>query len=347
MIDFCYRIHKKNSIRYVYIIDIYFWFLYKDYGKKFMNDSSSFYNSVIYNPFFQQVFESKTIQVIAPASGLDPDRMLQLQKMPYPPVTISMDFHRCDIGYHSNTDDARFLELKKALFNEQGEVIWTLRGGYGSARLITELNKLNKPAREKIFIGFSDNTALHLFFSQQWGWKTIHGCGFAQLMDASLNPENFVRLAEILAQSIQNQSFNLSPMNENALNITHISAQLQGGNLTLVECSLKTCWEINAVNKILFLEEVGEKGYRIDRSLTHLQQAGVFSGVKAIIFGECTGDDPNMIELALHRFAQDIRIPVYSTSQFGHGRNNFPFIYNATSEIVQTNNKFVLQMQLQ
>ena len=109
---------------------------------------------------------------------------------------------------------------------------------------------------------------------------------------------------------------------------------MQGGNLTIVESSIGTRWQIETAGALLFLEDVGEKGYRIDRSLNHLRQAGLLNHVEGIIFGECSGPDEKGIRVAIERFAHETPIPVYQTDQFGHGQINYPIMYHAAAEII-------------
>ncbi|MBA2648501.1 MAG: LD-carboxypeptidase [Legionella sp.] len=294
------------------------------------------YNSVLDDPRFQEPFKPYIIQVVAPASGTHQDKMAQLYSLKQLPLLFNLATFNGDISYHSNSDDMRFDKLKEALFDSSDNtIIWALRGGYGCARLIDKLNHLPKPTRKKLFIGFSDITALHLFFSQKWQWPCIHGAGLAQLLDSDLDPKNFLKIADILSQKSSEAIIDdLSPLNQAALNATAIKGTLTGGNLTLVGNSIGTSWEIQTKDKILFLEEINVKGYAIDRSLFHLHQAGIIKGVSAIVLGEFLNKENEQdIHIALGRFANELPIPVFKTNQFGHGEKNYPLIYNALSEI--------------
>jgi muramoyltetrapeptide carboxypeptidase len=298
-------------------------------------------------PQFLNAFQGRTIKVIAPASGLSAEKLALLHELSQ---RSEIDFgFRIEIPenlqdiqtipYHANTDEIRFDLLEKALCDDaENTIIWALRGGYGSARLLDDLQKLPRPKQSKIFIGFSDNTALHLFLSQQWSWKTIHGSGFSQCLDSKQDPENFLKIAEMISSlEVKNEPFSdLKSMNACAVDSIIFEAPWTGGNLTLVENSIGTHWQIQTEGKVLLLEEVGEKGYRVDRSFYHLYQAGLFQEVKAIILGQFsapanTPKDDNSIDIALQRFADDmyrkIHIPVFQTSQFGHGNVNYPWFY--------------------
>lgn len=313
------------------------------------------FNAVLEDKKFQEVFQKKTIQVIAPASGTSPEKIEQLRSLSLyvfhldiPENILSPSF-----PYHASNDESRFQQLKMALLNPNNAIIWTLRGGYGSARLLDNLRKIPKPEQQKIFIGFSDNTALHLFLSQEWGWNTIHGSGFAQLLEQEQNHLNYLKISDIISKKSASQTLtDLKPMNQIARNIKTVKGPLTGGNLTLLENSIGTYWQVKAEEKILFIEEVGEKGYRIDRSLFHLYQAGILKNVKAIVLGQFLAPiNDNTIPFALNRFAEEMDhqyagIPVYKSEQFGHDKINYPLIYNVFSEVVfdESHNNYQLSM---
>jgi muramoyltetrapeptide carboxypeptidase len=118
------------------------------------------------------------------------------------------------------------------------------------------------------------------------------------------------------------------PLNALAEQSQTLEASITGGNLCLVQTSLGTNWQVDARKKILFLEEVGERGYRIDRMLEQLQQATIFKGTLAIVFGDfLAGNEPDgssLIIPVLKRFAQRIEIPVIQIKGIGHGPINYP-----------------------
>jgi muramoyltetrapeptide carboxypeptidase len=309
------------------------------------------FNSALLDPFFQKSFNTQKIKVVAPASGACLKKIAILKQLTQINLEIPANIVTNNCLFHANSDEERFRQLEAALYDKANDiVIWALRGGYGSARLINKLMELKAPKQEKIFIGFSDITALHLFLSQQWNWHTIHGCGLIQILDKNQDPKNYFKIADIVSkkQSIQSIS-NLKPLNKEAVKRNKIKGCLTGGNLTLVENSIGTSWQVKTAGKIVFLEDTGEKGYRIDRSLHHLWQAGLLREVSAIIFGDfIIKTKNNGISIALDRFAQDINIPVYKTNQFGHGNINYPLVYNSTAEVVPSNEKdhYELQMML-
>lgn len=231
--------------------------------------------------------------------------------------------------FHSDSDEVRAKNLIAAL-NSDADVIWCVGGGYGSAKLIPELIKLSVPQKQKIFIGFSDITALHLFFSQNWGWNTIHGSMIGSFSNSNFNPENIFKIVDLINGAKLN-TLALKPLNNHPISI---KGKLTGGNLSVVQTSIGTEFEIDSTGKIVILEDINEAGYKIDRMLLHLKQSKVLDNAAAVIFGDFTFTEENSeqeienINYALQSFAESLNIPVFKAEGLGHGYNNNPFIYN-------------------
>ncbi len=245
-------------------------------------------------------------------------------------VSTDIQFEK-SIPFHSADDQRRFDSLKNALHSD-ADVIWCLRGGYGAIRLLNDLSKIKKPKKEKIFIGFSDITSLNLFFAKKWEWKCVHGP-----MISSFSNENFRKkdLLEVKKYLTDQKNFSskipLRPFNQFAKKI-NLKGELVGGNLSVIQTSLGTKYSINTKNKILFLEDIGERGYKLDRMFYHLEQALVFKDVKAIILGDFSGGNEvsgeNFVNFALTRFANNLSLPIFTTDEFGHGLKNRMLVFN-------------------
>ncbi|WP_064428833.1 LD-carboxypeptidase [Rickettsia sp. Tenjiku01] len=287
-----------------------------------------------------------SITVVAPATGADNKTLSDLKNINGLNLQISSKcFAKGKLPFLASSDAVRFNCLRDALFDESDNIVWSLRGGYGSARIIPDLLKLSKPNTEKVFIGYSDITALHLFLSQEWGWKTIHGSNIADLLKPEQDQGNFTKLAEILKGKVKQVTIdNLVPLNDIAKSSDLVNGKLTGGNLTMVQTSIGTSWQIKTKGKILFLEDVNVAPFRLDRELLHLKQAGLFEDVKAIIFGSF-GKDLDATMLVLRNFADSLDIPVFKTNRFGHEKINDPIIYNTNSKIIKSK-EFKLVMGL-
>ncbi len=298
------------------------------------------------NAEFINLLKDTKITVVAPASGASNEILSNLRNIASLKLNIPNYCFKGKSLFHSSDDQTRLLCLEKALTDQSNNVIWALRGGYGSAKLIPDLQRLKKPIKEKFFIGFSDMTALHIFFSQEWGWKTIHGNGIVEILKPTKDRQNFTKIAKIISgKETQAKIKGLSALNLAAKSSKIVTGNLTGGNLSIVQTSIGTSWQIKTANKILFLEDVYTKPYQLDRILYHLKQAGLLERVNAIIFGTC-GNDNEAIIRTLTDFAATLKIPIFKTNRFGHERVNDPIIYNTDTKIIVTDsNQFELIMQ--
>lgn len=225
----------------------------------------------------------------------------------------------------ANTDKQRLDHLKEALLNPETKAIICVRGGYGAMRLIPGLSDVHPPLLPKLFVGMSDITCLQLYLQQKWGWATIHG-GAAP---GRFSPASIASLKSILFAEVESVEFpKLKALNHHARVPRMIESQVTGGNLTLIQAGMGTEWQMDGRNKLILLEEVAERGYRIDRMLEHLQQAKLFQGAFAILLGDfLEGNEPDgssLIQPVLERFAKSCPIPVVQVQGVGHGRINFP-----------------------
>ncbi|WP_342265104.1 LD-carboxypeptidase [Cardinium endosymbiont of Philonthus spinipes] len=287
---------------------------------------------------FIELLKNIPITIVAPASGLNKGELTVLKSIASFKLHIPKGcFDGRHSPFHSNSDAGRFKYLKDALFDDPNHVIWTLRGGYGSAKLIPALQKLTIPTRKKFFIGYSDITALHIFLTQEWGWKTIHGSGMIEMLRSDKNRANFTKIAEIISGKVKQVTVSqLAAMNSAARSNSPLNGKLTGGNITVLQTGIGTSWQIQTAGKILFLEDTQIKPYQLDRTLLHFEQAGLLKDVKAIVFGSCGSDHKDMM-IMLNQFASTLSIPVFKTNRFGHGSINDPIIYNTISQIVPVN----------
>lgn len=280
-------------------------------------------------PKIQDWMNLEEVSLVLPASGDEAPMIFIEQEQSIP--------------YHSAPDTKRLVLLQKALHNPSTSIIWGYRGGYGSARLIEGLEKTKPPKNPKLFVGYSDLTALHLFFSQRWNWKTLHAPVAKEFIHKR---SNFDLLKDVLEKKEKRLILDdLVPLNKHAKG-TH--GLLTGGNLTILSTSVGTSWQIQANDKIIFIEDVGEKGYQVDRYLLHLRQAGVFDHARAVIFGDFANPSDTHVTYALERFASEVPIPVFKSSQFGHGTINRPLLYHGLATItMKDQGHFMMEQHIQ
>lgn len=190
-------------------------------------------------------------------------------------------------GYLAGKDQLRADDLNNMFANKAIDGIICLRGGYGSTRILDKVNFELIKANPKIFVGYSDITALHIAINQISKLVTFHG---PMASSDIANGLDYFSKNEFL-RAIMNpkpMEYILNPQNINMQTIVKGKASgiIVGGNLSLVLATMGTSYEIDTKEKILFLEEIGEEPYRIDRMLTQLALAGKFDDATSIILGD-------------------------------------------------------------
>lgn len=245
----------------------------------------------------------------------------------------------------SNSREQREHFLKQALESDS-KVIWAARGGFGSLHLVEALKKI-KPKRNKLLIGFSDIVTLHQVVNQQWGWPSLHGPHIDRL--AALNSTRLKELLQILIGHKTQLTYKLKPMNSFATKKQKISAPIVGGNMVTIQSTVGTSFQLPTRGKILFFEEIGERGYKIDRMLEHFSQLGFFKSAKAVIFGPMTGgyepDGSQSTQKVLVEFAQRQKIPVFQGLSSGHIPNSLSLPFNTSSLLQVEAQKVTLKVE--
>lgn len=276
------------------------------------------------------------VDIIAPASHSPTHRLEDgirwvesvglLPRVPY-------DIIKTDLFFAAPLE-VQLEHIKNAIYGDS-RAIWCLRGGYGSMRLVPHLLKLKPPKKPKLFIGFSDITSLHLFFTQQWKWPVIHGRTISQMNpELSGTPDRKFLKDMIFGKKKKIIFRNLTPLNDSAKSKHQLEGIITGGNLRILQSSLKTSWELKAKGKILFIEDVAERGYSVDRMLEQMFQAKIIDkNLKALVFGDFTEglekDGRDLTQDALQRFAERVNYPVLKGLPAGHGHElNYPVPFN-------------------
>ncbi|WP_211292598.1 S66 peptidase family protein [Bacteriovorax stolpii] len=252
---------------------------------------------------------------------------------------------------HSNEDEARFRFLKAAIEAEDSNTIWCLRGGYGSNRLLPMLAKLTKPKQPKLVIGLSDVTSLFAFFQQEWKWPVMHAPILDRMGRNVTLPRHEKEFRDLLFGTKKEITFKkLKPLNDAAKETKQIKSKIVGGNLTVLQSTMGTPWQIKADRSLLFIEDIGERGYRIDRMLEQFRQGGILKKCDGIILGEfLEGAEPktgvNNFKQVFNRWAQDLEIPLYSGLEAGHGTIQRPIPFGTSCELSKSGNSFELVIQ--
>jgi muramoyltetrapeptide carboxypeptidase len=280
-----------------------------------------------------------SIEIIAPASRCS-EKVLDDLKSLLTSWQLNYVYDEHTFGNDllcANSDESRFNFLKNALHNTKTKAIICARGGYGSMRLIPRLANITPNKLPKLLIGMSDITALNLYLQQNWGWPTLHGT----LSSDKCSERSFALMKSFLFGENKQIELIGSPLNPAAQKETTIESTIIGGNLSLAQASIGTLWQIDGHKKIIFLEDIGERGYRIDRMLEHLHQANLFHNAVAVLFGDFTeGKEPNgssLIDPVLHRFAQGYNIPIIQVAGIGHSYHNIPLPLGVKTKLILGN----------
>jgi muramoyltetrapeptide carboxypeptidase len=231
-------------------------------------------------------------------------------------------------GYLAGDDPRRLAELWAALEEPETAAILCARGGYGTMRLLDRLPTDRIRRARKLLVGFSDVTALHAAWARA-GLRSLHGPMVATLGDAR---EGLVdRFVGALTGGRP------APRPLEPVVPGRAEAPLLGGNLAVLASLSGTPYFPPLAGSVLFLEDVGERPYRVDRMLTQLRLAGVFAEVAGVVVGaftECKpGPDGVTVESVLRDRLGDLRVPVAFGLPAGHVEDNLELPLGAPVEL--------------
>ncbi len=232
-------------------------------------------------------------------------------------------------GYFAGPDDRRLAELIDALTDPSVDAILCARGGYGATRLLPKLDPVLVTQSNKLMIGFSDVTALHSLWARA-GVRSVHAPMVAALGNASDDiRQKWVTTVEDTSTSEATiHPLTLISKPDKAI----ATGRFTGGNLAVLGALNGTPY-VPPLNDgcILFLEDVGERPYRIDRMLTTLSQSGWFEKLGGIVLGSFTegepGEDGTSIENVFCDHFGDLNIPVVMGLSAGHISDNEPLAF--------------------
>jgi muramoyltetrapeptide carboxypeptidase len=260
------------------------------------------------------------IGIIAPASSFNrrafESGCKRMRELGYEPVYSEGVFDR-DL-YFAGSADRRLRELEDMLRRDDIAGIIGVRGGYGSNYLLENLEFQLFTDHPKIVLGCSDLTSLLTAIVDRTGLITFHGPMVAKdIADATFDPASWENAFS------GKRSWDISTANVEVLRPGRARGRLYGGCLSLLTASLGTPYEIKTGGSILFVEDVAEKPYRIDRMLMQLLLAGKFESVRGVIFGEMLdciqpGGQTYTLQEVVTRVLRDLDIPIVYGLKSGH-----------------------------
>lgn len=239
-------------------------------------------------------------------------------------------------GNYAGTVEERLDDFHAMFRDPEIKAVWPIRGGSGAISLLAHLDYALIAAHPKILVGYSDITALHLAIHARTGLVTFHGpvassvfsdYAAAQLRAVLMDPAPLLTIpmsADNAQKAVEAPQYAVRSVHEG-----QATGRLIGGNLSLVAALAGTPYAAPLKDAILFLEEVNEAPYRIDRMLTQLQLSQGLEHAAALMFGICEGcgapdDEPSLtLDQTLDLHMQPLNRPAVSGYSFGHIRNQF------------------------
>jgi len=291
-------------------------------------------------PFIQpRVSPGARIELIAPAGPFDVaafergvTRLQMYYDVHYSPEITA---HR---GFLAGDDARRLNELRTALARPDVAAIIAVRGGYGCTRILPLLAAAQVRQHAPLLVGFSDITALHALWAHA-GVGSVHGNMVATL--GTCSDDLFQRFCAALAGEFQTHYKSLTTVTEG-----EAEGVLLGGNLAVLTALLGTPYFPPLEGAVLFLEDIAERPYRVDRMLTTWRSAGAFQGVRGIVLGAFVQGDPGpdgvTLSDVLHERLSDLGIPVVAGLPAGHIANNIELPFGCTVTLDAAGGSLVL-----
>lgn len=284
------------------------------------------------------------IAIISPAGSVEPTQLEKgiemIKSKGFEPVLGENLYTKFSNGYnYAGTEEQRLKNMNWALNDSEISAVWASRGGYGCQHLIHGLNLKEFTKNPKWYIGYSDNTVIQSFLLKK-GFASIHGQTI-KTSSFGVTEESYDLIFDILKGKKPKYSLESNQFNKKG----NIEGELIGGNLALIYALLGTKYSFDFKDKILFIEDIGENFYALDRMMMSLELAGVFTKIKGLIVGGMTnmGDekDNKQYEESFDEFANQLiadriskyNFPVVFDFPNGHINDNRPLIIGSLVKI--------------
>lgn len=280
-----------------------------------------------------------TVAIVAP-SGVMKNRMADIQRAQ--DLLSSWGLHSvlgehlfAESNHFAGTDQQRCADFQKAMDDPTISAIWAGRGGYGTVRILDQLDYTKFNKKPKWVIGYSDITALHNQLHNE-GFESIHaimGAGISSDLkgiEESVATFKDAIFGKPLAYTLLGSDYN---------KVGTSSGELVGGNLTMLHTMLGSKTSIDVSGKILFIEEIGEYAYHIDRMLQSLKRAGYFDNCKGVIVGDFSKMKDNTtpwgssVEQLILDALSDYDFPIAFKMPAGHEDDNRAMIFGRNIEL--------------
>ncbi len=278
------------------------------------------------------------IAIISPAGAVELPQLEStinlIKEKGYEPILGKHTLGKFSNGYnYSGTEKERISDLNWAFSDNEIKAIWASRGGYGCQHLLRHLKLSKFRENPKWYIGYSDNTVIQSYLLKN-GFASIHGQTI-KTSSFGVTEESYDLTFDILKGKSLKYSIENHKFNKNGT----VEGELIGGNLALIYALLGTNYSFNFKDKILFIEDIGENFYALDRMIMSLDLAGVFRKIKGLIIGGMTNmgeeKENKNYEESFDEFAYQLisdRISKY----------NFPTVFGFPNGHIQDNRPLII-----
>ncbi|MFJ7884373.1 LD-carboxypeptidase [Pseudomonas sp. NPDC096917] len=249
-------------------------------------------------------------------------------------------------SYLAGSDTVRLRDLHNAFADDSIDAIFCLRGGYGCSRFLEDIDFELLRRHPKPFVGYSDITALHLAITRYAGFVTFHGAMLkADLLNNKQQPTESSLMRMLRGQQPalleHPAAYPLTTLTPGSA-----SGRLLGGNLSMICAAMGTAFELDAQGIILFIEDVNEPLYRVDRLLNHLRLAGKLGQLRGVLVGDFAGVDVQALERLLKQELGPLNIPVLAGWRSGHCDPNITLPMGAQVRLDADNQQLLLEQDV-
>jgi len=285
------------------------------------------------------------IHIISPSGAIDPCLI------DHAALLLTENNFRVSIGRYAKTSYGRFAgspeqrlsDLQQALDRTDIDVILCSRGGYGLSQIIDKVDFADFCKRPKWIVGFSDITVLQNALARL-GFPGIHAMMASGISSAKDGSADFAILLRLLQGKMPQYQFDANPFNRKG----KAEALVAGGNLSVLMALRGTPFDLDLKNKILFIEDIGEQWYQIDRMLQNWRMSGVLADLAALIVGQFSDCpiDPSMMcspEVMILKACEAYSYPVCFHFPAGHESPNMPLIFGCSAKLVVDDDGVILQ----
>ncbi len=291
--------------------------------------------------FPKSLTKNSTIGIVSPAGRIDSETIhfaeKYLHSMGY---NVSVGQNATNIFHqYAGNDEHRASDLQLMLNRTDIDAIFCARGGYGTVRIIDKIDFAHYRENPKWIIGFSDITVLHACLQNKIGVASIHGPMPKNFPDKSKDDDDMQSLFKILHGELPQYKFKPHQLNRNG----EAEGMLIGGNLSLIYALRATHLDADPHGKILFIEDLSEYLYHLDRMMQNLKMSGFLSQLSGLVIGQFSDMKDNDVKYGQNAYeiikeaVEEYDYPVIFGFPAGHGNINMPMVFGKRVKISASN----------